>query len=219
MYVNRYPYSVLEDLIEPHQHKLRQEGFKANLPLIQDIIKSWWNKVREIPTPIVVSNLGKQIDFWVPNNAGKTMLEALNLVGTLRLLRMHGMTEFFVVGENWQWNQKDHEADWDKVWRERPKDKAKDTVSLHYHSPDAQVLQYAEVKAGKNVRYLALPFESFDDPGYSVLPHPRWRVWLPDDQLVEDFVSCYEPEDADGLRKFIKTALTEIEQRGKTLAA
>ena len=203
----RRPYNVLDKMVKRHEKKLLAEGFKANLPLIQDITKAFWNEVRELPDIVIVSNLGTKVDLWVPTYADRNDLR-YSLITACTLRRLHsvgGMTEFFSLAECWyqkrcrgtlQGSAEEQIAQAAREYR-----RENDGVQLTYYSPSEIIGHVAEVKQGRNVRYLSLPFDEFACDCEDGVPkengwiHPRWMAFASVDALIANFIEEYGIDD------------------------
>jgi hypothetical protein len=197
------PYNLLEKRLKPYYAKLLAEGFKANLPLIQEVVKSFWNEVRGIPAPVVVSNLGKEVDFWVPFVTELNNVKgAVSIALAFRELVAIGMKEYINLSEGW-------------INKNKGESKG---VLLAYLSPTAHITQLAEVKDGRSVRYLALPFVEHEVECKDGVPsvkdclHPRWMAFAPADTIIQKFIEAYEFAEPELFKKRMKEMIARVQR-------
>jgi len=195
-------YDKLVDLLKPHEPKFLKDGFKAHFGIWDSCLKTWWNKVRNVPDPIVFSNLGDRIDIWTP-----CILENMDLLSAssawsyFQILRLRGLKEYIQISEITFFHE----------------DGNKDGIQLMYMNEHEAIFRVAEVKEGATVRYLGLPFHE------SVIPmkngvtsknghiNPKWCPWAPLDLLLDEYNISQEERPA--IKALVDKVLNEARRR------
>jgi len=169
--------------------KILAQGFKAGMPLIENAVRTAWNKVREIPEPLCLLNMGNSLDYWEPTCDDKRgMKEAVAFASTLRANRAAGMTEFISVAEiHYQQNTTGQsKEEFLKNYK-----RENEGICLLYMSSTEVLSRQAKIVNAK-VRYLSLPFNQYDEEkGFTLELHPRLMIFHDIPEVVEKLLAVY----------------------------